>query len=153
MLEIIIDYQFPYEKVRKSYRIIELVQPLSEFIFSRRNILFVYFIISNKQVYAPYYSYQMIKSPFKRAGRTTVNVSRIKEVRRQVNFSRVKRSLLSAVRCSAVEAKVNLSGGARPLHHFAYCCTKLAGCLSLNITLPSQFSGQQGLFLLRARSS
>jgi len=48
MLEIIINYQFPYEKVGTSYQIIKLVQPLSEFMFSRRNILFVYFIISNK---------------------------------------------------------------------------------------------------------
>jgi hypothetical protein len=54
MLEIIIDYQFPYEKVGKSYRIIELVQPLSEFMFSRKNI-FLSILLSQING-CPYYS-------------------------------------------------------------------------------------------------
>jgi hypothetical protein len=66
-----------------------------------------------------------------------VYVSQIKEVRRKASFCRVKQSLLSAVRRSALEVKVNLSGGAMPLHRLACCCAKLPGYLSLDFTIPS----------------
>jgi len=41
-------YKTSWRSSAKSYRIIELLQLLLEFMFSRRNIFFVYFIISNK---------------------------------------------------------------------------------------------------------
>ena len=43
MLEIIIDYQFPYEKVGKSYRIIEPIQP-SPFSYIICKILYFFII-------------------------------------------------------------------------------------------------------------
>jgi len=41
-------YKTSWRSSAKSYQIIEPVQLLSKFMFPRRNILFVYFFISNK---------------------------------------------------------------------------------------------------------